>query len=76
VLLPGEPKELNAKVPQGENLNAFPTSFYIGRDGRVRSAHAGFPGKATGKFHDEAKAEIAALVERLLAEPVRSSASK
>jgi peroxiredoxin len=76
VLLPGEPKELNAKVPQGENLNAFPTSFYIGRDGRVRSAHAGFPGKATGKFHDEAKAEITALVERLLAEPVRSSASK
>ena len=76
VLIPGEPKELNDKVPQGENLNAFPTSFYIGRDGRVRSVHAGFPGKSTGKFHDEAKAEITALVERLLAEPVRTSASK
>jgi len=76
VLIPGEPKELNDKVPQGENLNAFPTSFYIGRDGRVKSVHAGFPGKSTGKFHDEAKAEITALVERLLAEPVRTSASK
>jgi len=77
VLLPGEPKELNAKVPQGENLNAFPTSFYIGRDGRVRSVHAGFPGKVTGKFHTEAKQEISALVERLLAERVpTSSASK
>jgi peroxiredoxin len=76
VLLPGEPKELNDKVPQGENLNAFPTSFYIGRDGRVKSVHAGFPGKSTGKFHDEAKAEITALVARLLAEPVRTSASK
>ena len=76
VLIPGEPKELNDKVPQGENLNAFPTSFYIGRDGRVKSVHAGFPGKSTGKFHEEAKAEITALVERLLAEPVRTSASK
>jgi len=76
VLLPGEPKELNAKVPQGENLNAFPTSFYIGRDGRVKSVHAGFPGKSTGKFHEEAKAEITALVEKLLAEPVRTSASR
>jgi len=77
VLLPGEPKELNAKVPQGENLNAFPTSFYIGRDGRVRSVHAGFPGKSTGKFHEEAKQEISALVERLLAERApTSSASK
>ena len=56
VLIPGEPKELNDKVPQGENLNSFPTSFFIGRDGRVRSVHAGFPGKSTGKFHDEAKA--------------------
>jgi peroxiredoxin len=75
VLLPGEPKELNAKVPQGENLNAFPTSFYIGRDGRVRSVHAGFPGKATGKFHVEAKQEITALVERLLAERVPTSSA-
>ena len=76
VLLPGEPKELNAKVPQGENLNSFPTSFYIGRDGRVKSVHAGFPGKATGKIHEETKAEITALVERLLAEPVRTSAAQ
>ena len=69
VLIPGEPKELNDKVPQGVNLNAYPTSFYIARDGRVRGSHAGFPGKATGKFHTEAKEEITALVERLLAEP-------
>jgi thiol-disulfide isomerase/thioredoxin len=77
VLIPGEPKELNEKVPQGVNLNAYPTSFYLGRDGRVRSAHAGFPGKATGKFHTDAKEEITALVERLLAEkPTQTTASK
>jgi thiol-disulfide isomerase/thioredoxin len=77
VLVPGEPKELNDKVPQGVNLNSFPTTFFLGRDGRVRSAHAGFPGKATGKFHEEATAETTALVERLLAEkPAQTSASR
>src|SRR5712691_9441220 len=75
VLIPGEPKELNDRVPQGANLNSFPTTFLLGRDGRVRSAHAGLPGKATGKFHEEATAEITALVERLLAEkPTQTSA--
>jgi len=77
VLIPGEPKELNDKVPQGVNLNSFPTTFFLGRDGRVRSAHAGFPGKASGKFHTEMKEDVTALVERLLAEkPAQTSASK
>jgi thiol-disulfide isomerase/thioredoxin len=77
VLIPGEPKELNDKVPQGVNLNSFPTTFFLGRDGRVRSAHAGFAGKASGKFHTELKEEVTALVERLLAEkPAQTSASK
>jgi thiol-disulfide isomerase/thioredoxin len=77
VLIPGEPKELNDKVPQGVNLNSFPTTFFIGRDGRVRSAHAGFAGKASGKFHTEAKEETTAQVERLLAEaPPQRSSSK
>jgi thiol-disulfide isomerase/thioredoxin len=76
VLLPGEPSQLNEKVPQGVNLNSFPTTFFLGRDGRVRSAHAGFPGAASGKFHEEAKHEITALVERLLAERAQSSAGQ
>ena len=77
VLIPGEPKELNDKVPQGANLNSFPTTFFLGRDGRVRSAHAGFAGKASGKFHTELKEEVTALVERLLAEKsVQTSAAK
>ncbi|MGH9142052.1 MAG: TlpA family protein disulfide reductase [Vicinamibacterales bacterium] len=68
VLIPGEPKQLNDKVPQGVNLNSFPTTFFLGRDGRVRSAHAGFAGKASGKFHTDLVEEETALVERLLAE--------
>jgi len=77
VLIPGEPKELNDKVPQGLNLNSFPTTFFLGRDGKVRSAHAGFAGKASGKFHTDMKEDITALVERLLAEkPAPTTASK
>jgi len=74
VLLAGEPKDAPDKLPQAVNLNSFPTTFFVGRDGRVRGVTAGFPGKASGKFHDDAKAEIAARIERMLAEPVRSSA--
>src|SRR4029077_4604587 len=77
VLIPGEPKELNDKVPQGLNLNSFPTTFFLRRDGKVRSAHAGFAGKASGKFHTEMKEEVTALVERLLAEkPAQTSAAR
>jgi len=75
VLIPGEPKELNEKVPQGVNLNSFPTTFFLGRDGRVRAAHAGFAGKASGKFHTELKEETIALVERLLAEKPSTTAA-
>jgi thiol-disulfide isomerase/thioredoxin len=76
VLIPGEPKELNDKMPQGVNLNSFPTTFFLGRDGRVRSAHAGFASKASGRFHTEVTEETTALVERLLAETPHTTASK
>lgn len=72
ILIPGEPSELQAKLPQTVNLNAWPTTFYLGRDGRVRSVHAGFAGPASGQFHEEQKHEITALVEKLLAENVVS----
>ena len=73
VLVPGEPREASDKLPQTVNMNSFPTTFFLGRDGRVRSAHAGFPGKASGSFHDEAKREITHTIEQLLAEPVQTS---
>jgi thiol-disulfide isomerase/thioredoxin len=68
VLLGGEPSELHAKLPQAVNLNTWPATFFVGRDGLVRGAHAGFAGKATGKAHDELKAELTATIEKLLAE--------
>ena len=68
VLVPGNPDQLNEKVPQASNLDAFPTSFFVGRDGRVRAVHAGFPSPGSGEFYKEAEKEVTALVEKLLAE--------
>jgi thiol-disulfide isomerase/thioredoxin len=68
VLIPGEPETLNEKVPQGVNLNSFPTSFILGRDGRVRAVHAGFPSPGSGDFYTKAEREVTSTVEKLLAE--------
>jgi peroxiredoxin len=68
VLLPGEPAELNAKLPQAVNLNAWPTTFFVGRDGRVRAVHTGFAGKASGELHDDMTREIEGTLRQLLGE--------
>jgi thiol-disulfide isomerase/thioredoxin len=55
-------------LPQLQNFGAYPTTIFLGRDGRVRKIHAGFSGPATGHHFEEAKAEIEGLVRELLAE--------
>ena len=72
-LLAGEPDQLTEKLPQGVNLNTFPTTFLVGRDGLVKGVHAGFPSPGSGAFYTEAIEAMTAEVERLLAEPVPTS---
>ena len=67
-LLAGVPDDVNVKIPQAVNLNAFPTTFILGRDGRARGVHAGFPSPASGSFYEEARQQVTTLVEALLAE--------
>jgi thiol-disulfide isomerase/thioredoxin len=66
VLLAGTPEQLNAKLPQGKNLNCWPTAFFVGRDGLVKETHAGFSGPATGAAYTQLREETEALVQRLL----------
>ncbi len=68
VLLAGTPDELHAKLPQAVGLDAYPTTFFVGRDGRVRSVHAGFAAPATGEFNAKLKQDFSETIERLLAE--------
>ena len=66
VLLGGNMKGWNEKLPQAVNLNFWPTTFFLGRDGRVKAVHVGFAAPASGQFNDRLEAEIAAQVEELL----------
>jgi thiol-disulfide isomerase/thioredoxin len=72
-LLAGEPSEVLNKVPQAVNLNSWPTTFFIGRDGKVRAIHAGFAAAASGPFNLALKKQTTEQVERLLSENVRAS---
>jgi thiol-disulfide isomerase/thioredoxin len=69
VLLGGTTDQLNEKIPQANNLNSWPTSFFIGRDGLVKEIHAGFAGPANPEAHEALIKETTNLIEHLLAEP-------
>jgi thiol-disulfide isomerase/thioredoxin len=55
-------------LPQLNGFTAFPTTIFLGRDGRVRLVHAGFYGPATGEMHVRQVAEFRSVIESLLAE--------
>ncbi|MCU0621024.1 MAG: TlpA family protein disulfide reductase [Gemmatimonadales bacterium] len=58
-----------ATLPQLAGFTAFPTTLFIGRDGRVRRVHAGFYGPATGAQHEALVRDFTRTVDALLAEP-------
>jgi thiol-disulfide isomerase/thioredoxin len=68
VLLAGQVKEAPAKLPQTVNLNAWPTTFFIGRDGRVKAVHVGFTSPGSGQRDIETKAAFEHEVDTLLAQ--------
>lgn len=57
-----------ATLPQLKGFTSFPTTVFLGRDGRVRRVHAGFYGPATGAQHERLIREFEREIERLLAE--------
>lgn len=67
-LIAGAPAEMWEKIPQAVNLNTWPATFFIGRDGRVRGIHSGFASPASGVFHRQLQKEFTAKIEQLLAE--------
>jgi thiol-disulfide isomerase/thioredoxin len=68
-LLAGEPSSgvLKTAVPQIDNLTAYPTSIYVGKDGKVRSVHTGFPSGGSGEELARVKEEIRATIEQMIA---------
>jgi thiol-disulfide isomerase/thioredoxin len=68
VLLGGETGSAKEKLTQALNWDAWPTTFFVGRDGLVKSVHAGFPSPGSGELYKREKQEFIGTVERLLAE--------
>jgi thiol-disulfide isomerase/thioredoxin len=74
-LIAGQPSEMWDKVPQLVNLNTWPATVFVGRDGKVKATHAGFAAPASGVFNKLLKEEFTSNIERLLKEnaPVTSA---
>lgn len=75
-LIAGTPEEMWDKVPQAVNLNTWPATLFIGRDGRVRAIHSGFAGPASGVYHAQLEDEFATTIDRLLAEKATATVAQ
>lgn len=67
-LIAGAPSEMWEKVPQAVNLNTWPATIFVGRDGLVKGIHSGFASQASGEFNSQLQQEFTAKIEKLLAE--------
>jgi thiol-disulfide isomerase/thioredoxin len=62
----------SATLPDITRVLAFPTSIFVGRDGKVRKIYSGFAGPGTGKHYDELRTEIESLIDTMLREGAKS----
>jgi len=51
-----------------DRVRAFPTTVFVGADGRVRAVHSGYAGPATGEEHQRLRRAFVERIEALLAE--------
>lgn len=58
----------SAAFPAIDAVRAFPTTLFVDDTGKIRIAHQGFAGPATGEAHAEQRRAFEATIERLLAE--------
>jgi len=53
-------------LPQITPIKVFPTTIFIGKDGRVQKFHSGFYGPGTGEYYELFKKEFEETIEELL----------
>jgi peroxiredoxin len=64
----GQPGITAEKLPMVNRVMAFPTSFFLDRNGRIRKIHTGFYGPGTGDLYTDFVRESSGFIEQLLAE--------
>lgn len=55
-------------LPMLNKVVAFPTTIFIGKDGKVKYIHTGFEGPGTGIYHEQFKERFNQIINELLAE--------
>jgi thiol-disulfide isomerase/thioredoxin len=60
-------------LPALNRILAFPTTIFIGKDGKVKHIHTGFSGPGTGIYYDQFKERFNQIVNELLAENIALS---
>jgi thiol-disulfide isomerase/thioredoxin len=55
-------------LPALNRVLAFPTTIFVGKDGKVKHIHTGFSGPGTGAYYEEFVEDFNALTSRLLQE--------
>jgi thiol-disulfide isomerase/thioredoxin len=75
-LIAGAPDDMWDKIPQTVNLNTWPATLFIGKDGRVKATHAGFAAPGSGIFNKQLQEEFTSNIERLLKEHPPSESAK
>ena len=68
VLIAGnkDKKRAAAALPMLREVVAFPTTIYVGRDGKVKKIHTGFNGPGTGVYYERFIEEFNSTVDGLL----------
>ncbi len=59
-------------LPALNQLVAFPTTIFIGKDGKVKHIHTGYEGPGTGIYHERFVERFNQIVNELLAEDLTS----
>jgi thiol-disulfide isomerase/thioredoxin len=57
-------------LPALKKIAAFPTTIFVGKDGKVKRIHTGFEGPGTGIYYDQFKQRFNEIINELLAEKI------
>ena len=70
VLIAGnkDKKKAAEAMPMLQKVVAFPTTLYIGRDGKVKKIHTGFSGPGTGVHYERFREDFNSTINNLLKE--------